>query len=709
MRFPTFLLALPIAALFAVTTPAQAEFKAGAALTDITPETFPVLINGGFTSRTADEVTLPISARSLAFSDGKETIVMVVIDSCMVPIEIHDAVKAIASEEGNIPTDHILMSATHSHSAPSCMSILGTEADANYVPFLKKKLVEAILTAIKNLQPAQIGWGTTDAADFTALRRWVIHPKFIREDPFGNVVTRATMHAATNWEVVTGPSGPEDPVLYVLSVQTTDGNPLALYANFSMHYYSAKAVSADYYGLFSNGLQERLDPKKTGFVAMMSHGCSGDIWRHDYEKSPSRGDGELTLEQYSDGMIENALKAIKGITYERPESIAMTETRMTLQYRVPDKQRLEWAQRIDKEIGDRLPKTQTEVYAREAIYLDAKKETETLVQGIRLGDKIGIATMPTETYAITGLKIKAASPLPHTMVVELANSADGYIPPPEQHLLGGYNAQAARSAGLEVNAEPILSEAAIQALEKVAGKQRTDRRAKAGPAVEKVLARNPRAYWRFDEFSGPRAVDSSPNGLDAIYEPRVLFYLPGPQDKAFATGGQNRSVFLAGDRISARVPGIGDKAYTLSFWIWSGTAKGVMDGTEWIFSRGSAFGPLSKGDHVGLRENSEGVRTLVYEGAGTTVSSKANHPIERWQWHHVVVARSGGEVRLYLDGAPAAKTSVSADSGAGDSFYLGGSSTGNNNFEGRLDEAAMFDRALDDAEIAAMYQEAAGK
>ena len=39
-------------------------------------------------------------------------------------------------------------------------------------------------------------------------------------------------------------------------------------------------------------------------------------------------------------------------------------------------------------------------------------------------------------------------------VIELANGGDGYIPPPEQHLLGGYNTWPARSAGLEVGAEP---------------------------------------------------------------------------------------------------------------------------------------------------------------------------------------------------------------------------------------------------------------
>ncbi len=41
--------------------------------------------------------------------------------------------------------DRILISATHTHTAGSCMGALGTDADPIYSLFLKKKLVEAIL------------------------------------------------------------------------------------------------------------------------------------------------------------------------------------------------------------------------------------------------------------------------------------------------------------------------------------------------------------------------------------------------------------------------------------------------------------------------------------------------------------------------------------------------------------------------------------
>ena len=119
-------------------------------------------------------------------------------------------------------------------------------------------------------------------------------------------------------------------------------------------------------------------------------------------------------------------------------------------------------------MGDRLPRNQEEIYAREQIFLHERQQTEVVTQALRIGD-IAIATTPTETYAITGLKIKAHSPLEKTMVIELANGGDGYIPPPEQYVLGGYNTWPARSAGLEIQAEPRIVENLLQLTEQLAG------------------------------------------------------------------------------------------------------------------------------------------------------------------------------------------------------------------------------------------------
>ncbi len=415
---------------------ARAEFQAGAAVVDVTPEKLPVLVNGGMYTRSVGRVNTRVNARALALSGGKTRLAIVVVDSCMMPKDLLDEAKALASKRTGIPTDHILISATHAHSAPSCMGALGTDADPEYVPVLKLKLADAIAAAVSRLEPAKVGFGKKEAADFTALRRWIRRPDRIAEDPFGNATLRANMHAGRVLDDVTGESGPEDPDLSLIAIQSTDGKPIAVLGNFSMHYFGDKDIGADYFGRFSEGLKQRIAPDSE-FVGLMSHGCSGDIWRRDYAK-PESWNEKLTIEEYSNSLLEIAMEIYKGIEYQTEPKLAMAERRMTLKYRVPNKQLLEWANRVVEAMGDSPPKSTEEVYAREQILLHEMQQTEIVMQGLQIGD-IGIATTPNETYAITGLKIKAASPLKYNIVIELANGGDGYIPPPEQHRFGGYN------------------------------------------------------------------------------------------------------------------------------------------------------------------------------------------------------------------------------------------------------------------------------
>jgi hypothetical protein len=705
MPFSAELLAVALALVGAWGLPALAEFKAGAAAVDITPPKLPVLVNGGMLSRSVDKIKTPIHARALALDDGKTQLAIVVVDSCMLSRPVLDQAKAMAEKRTGIPASRMLISAVHAHSAPSSMGCLGTDADPAYVPFLQDKLVEAVAAAQAALEPARAGFAKAQAAEFTALRRWIRRPDRLAEDPFGNKTVRANMHAGRIWDDVTGESGPEDPDLALISIQARDGRPLAVLGNFSMHYFGDQEISPDYYGLFCDGLKRRLAPHdapgKAPFVGILSHGCSGDIWRRDYTKPESEWNAKLSIEEYADGLVEIAIAALRGIRHREDVDLAMAERRMTLDYRVPDKQRLEWAQRVVAEMGDRLPKTTTEVYAREQIMLHERQKTQVVVQALRIGE-IGIAATSCETYAISGLKIKAASPLPHNMVIELANGGDGYIPPPEQHLFGGYNTWPARSAGLEVMAEPKIVEAAIGMLERLSGKPRRAWKLGDGPAARAILDARPAAYWRLNEFAGPHAADAGGRGHDAVYEPEIAYYLEGPSSASFCGGDEvNRAPHFAGGRLRARLGGLADR-YSVSLWLWNGMPNDGRAMSGWLFSRGHDHGLGTHGDHLGIGGTSGHAGRLVFlhgDDPGTAVAGKSEIP--RWQWRHVVLVRDAETVRVYLNGRIEIETKAAADLPADlEQCFFGGRSDNDSNWEGRLDEIAVFDRALTADEVA---------
>jgi hypothetical protein len=57
---------------------------------------------------------------------------------------------------------------------------------------------------------------------------------------------------------------------------------------------------------------------------------------------------------------------------------------------------------VAAKLGDQLPNTHPEIYAKEAIELHAKQKTELKLQALRIGT-LGITAIPNEVYAITGL------------------------------------------------------------------------------------------------------------------------------------------------------------------------------------------------------------------------------------------------------------------------------------------------------------------
>ena len=691
----------------------SAEFRAGAAVVDVTPVQLPVIVNGSMLSRTTDQVKTPLSARAMVLDDGQERLGIVIVDSCMLSCPFVDEVKQLASGRTNIRPDRMLIAATHTHTAPSVMGCLGTGVDVTYLPYLRERIAQSLVSAEANLESAKVGWAVGDAAQYTALRRWILRPDRIGMDPFGNPTVRANMHAGSNWDDVVGHSGPEDPDLSLISIQAADGRPIAVLANFSMHYFGDAALSADYFGLFCERLKTRL-AEDTGvgashspFVGIMSHGCSGDIWRVDYAQPPESR-LNVSIEDYVDQLLQIALNAQASIEYRDDVDLAMDEMRMRLNYRVPDNQRLQWARQIVEAMGGREPKNTTEVYAREQIILHELQSTEIVVQALRIGD-IGIATTPNETYALTGLKIKLQSPLEKTMVIELANGGDGYIPPPEQHHLGGYNTWPARSAGLEVQAEPKITATALQLLANVVQRPQRVYRQSQGSASSALSRAKPIAYWRLDEFSGPTAADHSGHQRQAWYELGVVFFLEGPLSSQFCTGNEtNRCAHFAGGRLRARIPEL-DKQYSISLWFWNGMPTDGRDISGWMISRGRDHGLSPYSEHVGIGGSARASGKLIFLQGGELATDRllaGPTSIPRWSWNHLVFVRDHDIVRIYLNGqsTPEIEANVSVRFPTTfDQFFFGGRSDRIANWEGRLDEIAVFDQILSAEEVAQLF------
>ena len=89
------------------------ELRAGAAVIDVSPRILPAIKNGGFTEATADRVLDPLYARCLALAAGDQTLVLAIVDSCMIPRELCDQIKQQVSQQTGVPANNLLIAATH--------------------------------------------------------------------------------------------------------------------------------------------------------------------------------------------------------------------------------------------------------------------------------------------------------------------------------------------------------------------------------------------------------------------------------------------------------------------------------------------------------------------------------------------------------------------------------------------------------------------
>jgi hypothetical protein len=682
------------------------QFRAGACSVDIAPVTFPVLVNGGFLQNRATKLVDPVRAKSLVLDDGSTRLAIVVVDSCMMPRELLDRAKEMAREKTGIPVERILISATHTHSAPAAMGALGCPADADYVARLPEWIAESIERATKLLEPARVGWNVIDDYNHTFCRRWIRRPEKMLDDPFGQRTVRANMHPGYENPDAIAPAGPVDPGLTVLSVQSRTGRPIAVLANYSMHYFGAEPVSADYFGRFAAALANRIGAQAVDppFVGIMSQGTSGDQMWMDYGQAKK----DPGIDAYADAVAQFAQEAYQRIRYHDWVSLSMAETRLMLGRRVPDATRLAWAREIVGRMAGRvIPNSLPEVYAKEAIYLHDEPRRELKLQAIRIGE-LGIAAIPNEVFAITGLKIKAQSPFETTMNIELANGSEGYIPPPEQHALGGYTTWPARTAALEVQAEPQIVEAVLEVLEKVANKPRRTAVPINGPYAQSVIASRPLAYWRLDELQGPTALDASGNGRQAIYQGHVAFYLPGASLTGLSTANYvNRAIYLAGGRLTSQLESQG-KNHSVELWFWSGLpadAKLMTNQLIVVRCRGVT-------ERVGITATDVAAQRLFFsQGTSRENIVAGKSAIAPRSWHHVALVRESDRVAVYLDGNAEPEINIEVHFPADaplESLAIGGQSDDFTHFEGKVDEVAIYDRSLPSREIAA-HVRAAGE
>ena len=463
-----------LATLLLLATTGWAEFRAGSAKVDITPKVWPVQLVGSFSERLADKAHDPLFARAIVFDEGQTRLAIVIVDNCLIGRNYLDRAKALAAEHTRLRADRILVAATHTHTAPPGKDRRTNRDDAAHRAYFKQLvegIAEAIAQAEKNLVSAEMAHGVALVPEEIFNRRWHMKSGGIAVNPFGSPNDIVRMNPPRN--LIDRPAGPTDPEVHFISLRSTeDGRPIALLANYSLHYVGglpAGGVSADYFGVFARLIEKALGADK-GYVAMMSNGTSGDINNISFRVPRPRQKPMQRMNEVAQLVADRVLAAHKQVTFRKDITLAMEQTLLTLKNRQPTAKQIAYAKAV---LAGNAPKPVSglaNAYAHRTLALaNGPREEEIILQALRLGE-VGITSIPCEVLCEIGLTLKAKSPLPQaTFTIELANGHNGYLPTPRQHTLGGYETWMG-TCTLELLASLKIQKVLLEMLENVAGK-----------------------------------------------------------------------------------------------------------------------------------------------------------------------------------------------------------------------------------------------
>ncbi len=141
-----------------------AEFRAGIAVRDVTPDPLLPVSGGVGPSKTAREKIGKLTVRAFVLENNGTRVAICSTDFLGFPGVLCNKVRARVS---GIPPKNILIGATHTHSAPDCYGFPNesgkTSFDIEYVNDVCAKLADAINEAVDKLQPARIRIATGNA------------------------------------------------------------------------------------------------------------------------------------------------------------------------------------------------------------------------------------------------------------------------------------------------------------------------------------------------------------------------------------------------------------------------------------------------------------------------------------------------------------------------------------------------------------------
>jgi hypothetical protein len=409
--------ALLLAAALLAGAAGAADFRAGVARIDITPEG-PIWMSG-YAARVKPStgVLQRLSAKALAIEDGrKRRVVLVTTDVIGLPRAMTDVVAARVQKEHGLDRAAVLFNSSHTHTGPVVrpnlisMYNLSPEDDRRlqvYARQLTENLVAVIGAALGDLKPARLSYGTGQAGFATNRRQFT----------------------AKGVQIGVNAQGPVDHEVPVVKVEGTDGSLRAVLFAYACHNTTLTAEFYELSGDYAGFAQEGVEKAHPGATAMFMILCGAD-------QNPNPRSTLELARQHGRTLADEVNRVLGGkLTPVRPP--------VRTAFRIID---LPFAphtrEQFEKEAQDSNRYKATRAKAMLAAYDERRpvRSTPYPIQAIRFGNGLTLVALGGEVVVDYQLRVKREFGANQMVVAGYSNDVMCYIPSKRVIEEGGYEA-----------------------------------------------------------------------------------------------------------------------------------------------------------------------------------------------------------------------------------------------------------------------------
>lgn len=401
-------------------------FRVGYGKVDITPqESVPLQGFGNVRQRMSTGYLDKLYTTCVAISDEQDnTVLLFGQDLTTTPADVFNDIREAVSDATGVPVDRVMISASHTHSAPSTEAT-SVGSVARYNESLKEWLVQAAVQAMEDRKGAQMYIGSVEIQGQSFIRHYVLQD--------GTSVGYDSMARGKD---PAGHAGIGDYTMQLLKF-TREGGKDVLLVNWQAHptrtgSSTSYDVSADIVGVIRSELETALDCYCAYF-----QGAAGNM------NAISLVESEKVAEDYRQQGKEIAGQVIVAAEnlFTQVKTGEVKNKQFLLAANVDHSQDhlLVYATQVQKVWNSTNNRSKTDAagapYGIRSPYhankiVNNSKRGDTLkleLNAIAIGD-VAFVTSPNELFAGVGIQIKEFSAYEMTFVLGYANDSRGYMP-----------------------------------------------------------------------------------------------------------------------------------------------------------------------------------------------------------------------------------------------------------------------------------------